>query len=135
MQSYSFHKFPLTDALNKTQELGLKYIEIFPGHKLGGKWGNKVFDYNLDVQTQKEIKKLAASKGIRIIGCGVCVLENESDWKKMFQFASSMELEFISCEPALKDWDLVEKLSKQYNIQISYITIHNLQPIGNRRTC
>lgn len=122
MQSYSFHKFPLTDALNKTQELGLKYIEIFPGHKLGGKWGNKVFDYNLDVQTQKEIKKLAASKGIRIIGCGVCVFENESDWKKMFQFASSMELEFISCEPALKDWDLVEKLSKQYNIQIS---VHN----------
>lgn len=30
MQSYSFHLFPLTEALDKTQELGLKYIEIYP---------------------------------------------------------------------------------------------------------
>ena len=52
MQSYSFHLFPLTEALDKTQELGLKYIEIYPGHKLGGKWGDKVFDFNLDAQTQ-----------------------------------------------------------------------------------
>ena len=54
MQSYSFHLFPLTEALDKTQELGLKYIEIYPGHKLGGKWGDKVFDFNLDAQTQKD---------------------------------------------------------------------------------
>ena len=73
MQSYSFHLFPLTEALDKTQELGLKYIEIYPGHKLGGKWGDKVFDFNLDAQTQKEIKELAASKGIKIVGTGgVC---------------------------------------------------------------
>ena len=73
MQSYSFHLFPLTEALDKTQELGLKYIEIYPGHKLGGKWGDKVFDFNLDAQTQKEIKELAASKGIKIVGTWVYV--------------------------------------------------------------
>ena len=33
-----------------------------------------------------------------------------------------MDLAFITCEPALSDWDLVEKLSKQYNIKIS---VHN----------
>ena len=48
IQSYSFHKFTLLEALDKTQELGVKYIEIFPGHKIGGKWGDKVFDFNLD---------------------------------------------------------------------------------------
>jgi len=40
----------------------------------------------------------------------------------MFAFASAMGMEYISCEPALKDWDLVEKLAKQYNIKIS---VHN----------
>lgn len=122
MQSYSFHKFPLTAALDKTQELGLKYIEVFPGHKLGGKWGDKVFDYNLDARTQEEIKALAASKGIKIIGCGVCVFDTPADWEKMFKFGSSMGLEFITCEPALKDWDIIEKLAKQHNIKIS---VHN----------
>ena len=66
IQSYTFHKFTLVEAFDKTQELGVKYIEVFPGHKLGGKWGDKVFDFNLDVTTQKEIKELAASKESRL---------------------------------------------------------------------
>lgn len=122
MQSYSFHLFTLTEALDKTQQLGIRYIEVYPGHKLGGKWGDKVFDFNLDPRTQKEIKKLAASKGIRIVGCGVYVAEKSSDWEKMFRFAKSMGLEFISCEPALEDWDLVEKYATEYGIKIS---VHN----------
>lgn len=122
MQSYSFHKFTLLEALDKTQELGVKYIEIYPGHKLGGKWGEKVFDFNLDAATQKEIKEIAKSKGIQIVGCGVYVADKSSDWEKMFRFANQMELEFITCEPALGDWDLVERLAKQYNIKIS---VHN----------
>lgn len=122
MQSYSFHKFTLVEAFDKTNQLGVKYIEIYPGHKLGGKWGDKVFDFNLDAGTQKEIKDLAKSKGIRIVGCGVYVAEKSSDWEKMFRFAKDMELEFITCEPALNDWDLVERLAKQYNIKVS---VHN----------
>ncbi|WP_099464823.1 MULTISPECIES: sugar phosphate isomerase/epimerase family protein [Parabacteroides] len=122
MQSYSFHKFTLVEALDKTHELGIKCIEVFPGHKLGGKWGDKVFDFNLDPQTQKEIKELAASKGIKIVGTGVYIADKPSDWEKMFKFAKAMNMEFITCEPALKDWDLVEKLAKQYNIKVS---VHN----------
>lgn len=122
MQSYSFHKFSLVEAFDKTNQLGIKNIEIYPGHKLGGKWGDKVFDFNLDATTQREIKELAASKGIKIVGCGVYIAEKSSDWEKMFKFAKQMDLEFISCEPALNDWDLVERLAKQYNIKIS---VHN----------
>lgn len=122
MQSYSFHLFSLTEALDKTQQLGLNYIEVYPGHKLGGKWGDRVFDFNLDKQTQQELKDLAHSKDIKIVGTGVYVAEKSSDWEKMFRFAKAMDMEFISCEPALADWDLVEKLSKQYGIKIS---VHN----------
>ncbi|MDR0429485.1 MAG: sugar phosphate isomerase/epimerase [Tannerellaceae bacterium] len=122
IQSYTFHLFPLTDALDKTQELGIKYIEVFPGHKLGGKWGDKVFGFDLDDQSRKEIKELARSKGIKIIGTGVFVTDNSDDWEKMFQFAKAMDMEFITCEPALEDWDLVESLSKKYSIKVS---VHN----------
>lgn len=122
MQSYSFHRFPLVEALDKTQELGLTYIEIYPGHKLGGKWGDQVFGFELDDQTRKELKEFAASKGIKIIGTGVFVTDNPDDWEKMFAFAKDMEMEFITCEPALKDWDLVENLAKKYAIKVS---VHN----------
>ena len=122
MQSYSFHRFSLVEALDKTQELGLQYIEVYPGHKLGGKWGDQVFGFELDEQTRKELQELASSKGIKIIGTGVFVTDNSEDWEKMFAFAKAMDMEFITCEPALNDWDLVETLSQKYNIKVS---VHN----------
>ena len=99
IQSYTFHLFPLTEALDKTQELGVKYIEVYPGHKLGGKWGDKVFGFDLDTQTRKELKELAASKGIKIIATGVYVADKSEDWEKMFRFAKDMDMEFITCLP------------------------------------
>lgn len=122
VQSYSFHRFSLVEALDKTKELGVKYIEVFPGHKLGGNWGDKVFGFDLDAQIRKELKDLAASKDIKIIATGVFVANESSDWEKMFAFAKDMGMEFITCEPALKDWDLVEALSQQYGIKVA---VHN----------
>lgn len=122
VQSYSFHLFTLLEALDKTQELGIKYIEIFPGHKLGGKWGGQTFGYTLDTQARKELKELAESKGIKIVGTGVFVANSNDEWEKMFQLAQDMDMEFITCEPALADWDLVESLSAKYNIKVS---VHN----------
>ena len=122
MQSYSFHRFTLVEALDKTSELGVKYIEIYPGHKLGGKWGDRVFGFGLDEQTRKEIKELAASKGIKIIATGVFTTDKAEEWEKMFQFAKSMGMKFITCEPDLKHWDLIENLSKKYKIQVA---VHN----------
>ena len=122
MQSYSFHLFTLTEALDKTQELGLKYIEIFPGHKLGGKWGDQVFGPLLDPKTRLELKRLADSKGIKIVSMGVVVTNNPEEWEPLFSFAKDMGMEYISCEPAIADWDLVERLVDKYAIKIS---VHN----------
>ncbi|MFV0419019.1 MAG: sugar phosphate isomerase/epimerase family protein [Dysgonomonas sp.] len=122
IQSYTFNCFPLTEALDKTKELGIKYIEVYPGHRLGGEWGDKVFGFDLDTQTRQGIKDLAASKDIKIIATGVFVANESSDWEKMFAFAKDMNMEFITCEPALKDWDLVEGLSEQYGIKVA---VHN----------
>jgi len=122
MQSYTFHMFTLTEALDKTQELGLKNIEVFPGHKLGGKWGDLVFGPQLNAKTRKELKELAASKGIKIVSTGVVVTKSSSEWEPLFRFAKDMGMEYISCEPAIADWDLVEKLVNKYGIKIS---VHN----------
>lgn len=122
VQSFTFHKFNLMEALDKTRELGVKYIEVYPGHKLGGKWGDKVFDFNLDEQTQKELREIAEEKGVRIVGSGVFVSDSKEDWEKMFRFAKSMDLEFITCEPPLELWDYVEELSDKYDIKVS---VHN----------
>jgi len=122
IQSYTFHKFSLVEALDKTAELGLGYIEVYPGHQLGGKWGETRFGYAIDSATRAEIKELAASKGVKIVGTGVFVAGNPDEWEPMFAFAKDMEMEFITCEPAVQDWDLVDSLSSAYGIKVS---VHN----------
>ena len=128
MQSFSFHRFTFMEALDKTQELGLKYIEVFPGHKLGGKWGDKAFGLDLTSEERAELKAYAESKGIKIISAGVYGTDDPGNWEKMFMLAKDMDMEFISCEPRIEDWDLIEGLVKKYDIKIA---VHNHpQPSG-----
>ena len=118
MQSYTFHLFSAVEALDKTWELGLKYIEIYPGQKMGGDFGDAVFGYELSADYQKKLKELAASKGIKIVSSGVWTAKRE-EWSKVFLFAKNMDMEFISAEPAREDWDVVENLAKEYSIKVA----------------
>ena len=122
IQSYTFHKFSFVEALDKTHELGVEYIEAYPGHRLGGKWGDQVFGPDMDETTRKELMQLAAEKGVRIVGSGVFVSDKPEEWERMFALAHSMDMEFVTCEPPLELWDLVEQLSEKYNLKVA---VHN----------
>ncbi len=113
MQSYTFHLFSVTESLDKTKELGLHYIEIYPGQKMGeGFGGDAVFGYNLTTVEQNRLKELAKEKGVKIVSSGVWTPARD-EWEKVFEFAKGMEMEFISAEPAREDWDIVESLAKK----------------------
>lgn len=121
MQSYTFHLFTVLEALDKTAELGLNYIEIYPGQRMGPEFDDAVFGYNLTPDQQDQLKGLAASKNIKIISSGVWTASRD-EWAQVFAFAKNMELEFISAEPAREDWDVVESLAKEFNINVA---VHN----------
>lgn len=142
MQSYTFHMFSLMEALDKCQELGIKNIEVYPGHKLGEGFGELAFGPDLDAATLKQIRKEASRRGVRIVASGVYVSDNLDDWTKFFQMAKAMKLEYVTCEPNPDQWDHVEALSKKYGIKVA---VHNhprpstywnpdalMQLIGNR---
>lgn len=141
MQSYTFHLFSAVEALEKTQQLGLHFIEIYPGQKMGEGFGDAVFGYDLTTEHQNQLKDLAKSKDIKIVSSGVWTSARD-EWEKVFSFAKDMGMEFISAEPAREDWDVIEILAKQYGIKVA---VHNhpnensywkpeilLEYIGNR---
>jgi len=121
MQSYTFHLFSVMESLDKTQELGIKFIEIYPGQKLGGEFGEEVFGYQLNENQMKKIKDAASERNIKIISSGVWTAERE-EWEKIFSFAKDMGMEFITAEPAHEDWDVVENLAKKHRIKVA---VHN----------
>lgn len=118
MQSYTFHLFSVTESLDKTKELGLHYIEIYPGQKMGEGFGDAVFGYNLTTVEQNRLKELAKEKGVKIVSSGVWTPARD-EWEKVFEFAKGMEMEFISAEPAREDWDIVESLAKKQGIKVA----------------
>ena len=122
MQSYTFHMFSVLEAFDKCQELGIKYIEIYPGHKLGEGYGDLSFGPDLDAQTLKKIQREASSRGLKIVGSGVYVSDSKEDWNRFFQMAKALKMDYVTCEPNPDLWDHVEALSKKYGIQVA---VHN----------
>lgn len=121
MQSYTFHLFTLKESLRKTKEAEIHFIEIYPGQKLGGELGDEVFGYRLNAGQRNTIRKWAADYGVKIISSGVWVA-NTDEWEPIFLFAKEMGMEFITAEPALGDWNLMEKLARKYRIKVA---VHN----------
>lgn len=121
MQSYTFHLFTVMESLDKTQELGIRFIEIYPGQRLGEGFGEAVFGYQMNDDQQKRLKEEAAARNVTIISSGVWTARKE-EWDPIFAFAKKMGMEFISAEPAREDWDVVEELAKKNKIKVA---VHN----------
>ena len=121
VQSYTFHKFSFQEAVDKTQQLGLKYIEVYYGQPLGKDIPGKM-DFKMDLVTQQKVLAYAKSKGVKIIAGGVIICKDEAEWKQLFGFASAMGMEVITCEPEYKHLKYIDKLANQYKIKVA---IHN----------
>ena len=122
MQSYTFHRLPLGEAMERTQELGIRYMEVFAGHPLGGGFGDRTFGWGMDSAEREAVREMAADHGIRIVAMGVVVPGSREEWPQVFRFAREMGIGTITCEPDPADWDLVERLSRESGVAVA---VHN----------
>jgi len=122
-QAYSFNRFTFFEAVDKTASLGLKYIEAYPGQKLSPEHPELIFDHNMSEDTMKMVKEKLDSAGVKLVNYGVVGLpNNEEACKKVFEFAKKMGIETICSEPPANAFDLLDKLTKKYKINVA---IHN----------
>jgi sugar phosphate isomerase/epimerase len=121
MQSYTYRKFSLLEALDKTHELGIKYIQAYPGQKLN-KDGSGSFDVGMSNDDMAKVKKRLKELGITLKFFGVADFTDESSGKKLFQFAKDMGINTIVIEPDYQLLPAIDKLANQYQINVA---IHN----------
>ena len=121
VQAYTFHKFSFQEAVDKTQQLGLKYIEVYYGQPLG-KDIPGTMDFKMDRATQQKVLAYARSKGVKIIASGVIICKDDAEWKQLFEFVSGMGIKIITCEPDYKHLKYIDQLANQYKIDVA---IHN----------
>ncbi len=122
-QAYSFNRFTFFEAVDKTQSLGLHYIEAYPGQSLSKEKPDVKVDHNMPPETREEIKAKLKAADVKLVNYGVVGLPNdEAECRKVFDFAKAMGIETIVSEPPEDAFDLVDTLCREYGINVA---IHN----------
>ncbi|HZX09709.1 MAG TPA: family 16 glycoside hydrolase [Acidobacteriota bacterium] len=123
VQCWTFRKFSFFETLEKVKDLGIQYLEAYPGQMLDRNDPDVKMDHNLNEKQREEVKKALREHSITLVSYGVVHFDNtEESMGKVFEFAKNMGIQTIVTEPAFDDFSLLEEMVKKYNIKIA---IHN----------
>lgn len=117
-QAYTFNRFSVMEAIEKTDQAGGKTIEFYPGQKLSPTQPNVKWDHNASEEVIKQVKNQLAKHRIRAVSYGVVYPKGgAAEWRKVFEFAKNLGLYSITVE-AVQDLDILEKLAKEFDIRV-----------------
>jgi sugar phosphate isomerase/epimerase len=115
---WTFHYVSFDTALAKADSAGIKYIEAFPGQRLGAGMKGK-FGPDMTPEERAKVKQMLKDKGISIVAMGVIVPGTIDDWKKFFDLAKEFGLSYITAEPKKDQWNAVDSLAGIYGIKVA----------------
>lgn len=115
---WTFHTGSFSDALDKVDSAGVKYIE--PNNFT--KTLPELNDSSLMQLSSAGIQKLKSSieqRGLKVASVYVAGGNDINAWKKQFEMAKQFGVEFITTEPPLNMWDSIDSLAGLYGIKVA----------------
>jgi sugar phosphate isomerase/epimerase len=107
-------KLTFLESVDKTHDLGLHFIEGFPGQAVGTDLPGQQMGPRMSDDARKEVKKRLADKGVKFVNFGVGPAD-----KAAFDFAKDMGLETLVSEPKFDEFDTLDKLVEEYQINVA----------------
>ena len=119
-QAWTFNRFTVFEAIEKTAATGAKTIEFFPGQKLSAEQKDVKFDHNAAPEVWEKVKAKLKEHGITPVAYGVVGLSKvEADSRKVFEFAKFFGIRVVNTE-SVDAIDTFEKLVKEYDIKVGF---------------
>ena len=120
VQAYTFRELTFFETVDKVHELGLKYIEMYPGQKL--KPGSEVkTGSDLSESDVAELQAKLKAADVKLVSYGVAdVPRDEPNARKQFEWAKTMGIEVLVTERTPNT--NVDKMAQNYDIKVA---IHN----------
>ena len=118
VQLWTFRMFTITEALQKADSCGIKYIEAFWGQALGGETKD-TFGIRMTQAGRDKLKDLLKSHNIQMVAMGVISPGTKEEWIDAFKLAKEFNLSYITAEPKKTMWDFVDSLAGAYAIKIA----------------
>ena len=131
-QAYSFNKYTVFEAIEKTAQAGGKVIEFYPGQTVS-KDDNAKWDHNASEETIAKVQAKLKEHGIKAVNYGVVgIPKNEAQARKVFEFAKKLGLYGVTTElpqvavnaptpnEVTETMDTLEKLVKEFDIKVGF---------------
>jgi sugar phosphate isomerase/epimerase len=125
-QAYTFNRFSVFEAIEKTAEAGGKVIEFYPGQKLSKDQPDVKWSHNSPDEVVDKVKAKLKEHDILPVNYGVVGGKDAEEWRKIFAFAKKLNLYAITTEDVGK-LDIIEPLVKEFDIRVG-IHDHPRQP-------
>ena len=118
-QAYSFNRFSVFEAIEKTEQTGSKVIEFYPGQRLTKEDATK-WDHNASDELIARVKEKLAKHGVRAVNYGVVgIPKDEAAARKVFEFAQKMGMYGITTE-STDSVEVSEKLAKEFDLRVCF---------------
>jgi sugar phosphate isomerase/epimerase len=122
-QAWCFHRYTAFEAIEKTAQAGGKVIEFFPGQKVSGETGDAKVGPGMPADALTALRAKLEKHGVRAVAFGVTGFgKDPAGNRPTFEFAKSLGILTITCEPDPAALEGLDKLVAEYDIQVA---IHN----------
>jgi sugar phosphate isomerase/epimerase len=119
-QAWTFNKFGVLEAIDKTAEAGGKVIEFYPGQPLVTGDKSVTFGHEAKPEVWEKVKAKLKEKKVTPIAYGVVGLsKDEAASRKVFEFAKEFGIRVINTE-SVDAIDTFEKLVKEFDIKVGF---------------
>jgi sugar phosphate isomerase/epimerase len=119
-QAYTFREMSALETLQVLQNLGIHYVEFYPGQKFSTDRPDIKLDHALAPELIDQLRKKLSDCDVTAINYGVVELPNdEVKARKVFNFAKTLGLKTIVSEPPEDAFDLLDRLAAEYQINVA----------------
>lgn len=127
--AWTWGKGTLFEAIEKTQRAGANALEVYlMGQKISADTGDAVLDETTSDALIEKVHAKCREHKVRIINAYIGqkqwtrIAQDEAALRKFFEFGKKFGLSGFTGEPAEAQWDMLEKLVKEFGLTFS---IHN----------
>lgn len=121
-QAYTFNRYSVMEAIEKTDRAGGRVIEFYPGQLLAPD-EDEIFDQHVSDEVIDRVLAKLDEHDIIPVNFGVVSLpNNEEEQRQVFEFAQKLGVQSVTSEPSLEAMDLIEQMVREYDIKVA---IHN----------
>ncbi len=119
VQCWSFREFTCFEAIEMASAAGA-HVELFPGHKLGGKHGDLKLGPDLTDDVLASLAEHLTKHGVQAVNYGVTpVPGDEASARRLFAFVKRLGIAAITTE-SIREIDLIESLAKEFGIRVAF---------------